>query len=63
VEIPHADLAEVSRMVLVDVCSVMMLATSHTATTGMLSVLADTTMTGGDVAATGEMSVFNSKPE
>jgi hypothetical protein len=50
-------------MVLVDVCSVMMLATSHTATTGMLSVLADTTMTGGDVAATGEMSVFNSKPE
>jgi hypothetical protein len=29
----------------------------------MLSVLADTTMTGGDVAATGEMSVFDSKLE
>jgi hypothetical protein len=39
-------------MVLVDIRSVVVLATSHTATTGVLAVLAYTTMAGGDVAAT-----------
>ena len=52
VEISHADLSKVTGMVLVDVRSVMVLATSHTATTWMLSVLAYTTVAGGDVAAT-----------
>ena len=52
VEISHANFAEVTRMVFVDVRSVMMLATSHTTTTWMLSMLAYTTVTGGDMAAT-----------
>lgn len=39
-------------MVLVQICSMMMLATCHTAATGMLSVLPYTTMTGRYVSAT-----------
>lgn len=39
-------------MVLVQIGSMMMLATSHTAATGMLSVLPYTTMTGRYVSAT-----------
>lgn len=35
----------------------MMLATGHTATTGMLAVLADTAVAGGYVAATVEREV------
>ncbi len=46
VEMPHADLAKVSRMVLVQIRSVVMLATGHTATTGVLAVLAYATVTG-----------------
>jgi len=38
-------------MVLIDVGSVVVLATSHTTTTWMLSVFSDTTVTGGHVAA------------
>jgi hypothetical protein len=52
VEVTHADLSEVTRMVLVDVRSVMMLSTSHTATTGMLPVLAYATVTSRDMATT-----------
>lgn len=52
VEIPHSDLSKVTRMVLVHVCSVVVLSTSKTSTTGMLAVLAYTTVAGGDVAAT-----------
>ena len=51
VEVPHADLSEVTWMVLVEIRAVVMLATGHTATTGMLPVLAHSSMTGGDVAA------------
>jgi hypothetical protein len=51
VEIPHADLSKVPGMVLVQVCSVVVLSTSQTATTGMLAVLSYTTITGGDVTA------------
>lgn len=54
VEISHSDFTKVSGMVLVDVRSVMMLATSHTTTTGMLAVLAYTTVTCRDMAATEE---------
>ena len=54
VKVPHADLSKVSRMVLVDVCSVVVLATGHTATTRMLAVLADTAVPGRDMAAAGE---------
>lgn len=51
VEVSHSDLSKVSGMVLVKVGSVVMLTTSHTASTGMLAVLSDTTVTGGDMTA------------
>jgi hypothetical protein len=50
VEVPHTNLTEVTRVVLVDVGTVVVLTTGHTATTGRLSVLADTTFTGRDMA-------------
>lgn len=53
VEVPHTNLSEVTWMVLVDVGTVVVLTTSHTTTTGMLSVLANTTMTGRDVTTAG----------
>jgi predicted transcriptional regulator len=46
VEVTHTDLTKVTRMVLIHVDTVMMLTTSKTTTTRMLSVLADTTVTG-----------------
>lgn len=52
VEVSHSNLAKVARMVFVDICSVMMLTTCHTATTRMLSMFAYTTMASGDMAAT-----------
>jgi hypothetical protein len=51
-EISHADFAEISRVILVDVRSVMMLPTSHTTTTWMLSVLPYSPMTGRNVSTT-----------
>ena len=50
VEVAHADLSEVTRVVLVHVGAVVVLATGETATTGVLAVLAYTTVTGRDVA-------------
>jgi len=57
VEVPHTDFTEVTGMVLVHVGAVVVLTTSKTTTTGMLAVLAYTTVTGGDVAATVRVSV------
>jgi len=57
VEIPHANLPEVSRMVFVDICPVVVLSTCHTATTGMLAMLAYTAVAGGYVAATVKLRV------
>jgi len=51
VEMSHTDLSEVTRMVLVEVDAVVMLATSVTATTRMLTVLANTSMTMADVSS------------
>jgi hypothetical protein len=51
VEMPHSDLSKVTGMVLVHVCSVVMLSTSQTSTTGMLAMLSYTAVAGGDVAA------------
>lgn len=45
VEVSHSHFSKITRMIFVDVCSVMMLSTSHTTTTRMLSVLSYTTMT------------------
>ena len=50
-EVPHTDLSEVTGMIFVEIGAVVVLTTGHTATTGMLSVLADSSMTSGDVAA------------
>jgi hypothetical protein len=51
VEVSHTDLSEVTRMVLIHICSVVMLSTSETTTTWMLAVLSYTTVTGGNVTA------------
>ncbi len=51
VEVPHTNLAEVTGMVLVEVDSVMMLTTGITTTSGMLPVLANTTMSMGHVSS------------
>ena len=56
-KVPHSHFAKVTRMVFVDVCAVMVLATCHTTTTRVLSVLAYTTMARGDMAATGNKKV------
>lgn len=52
VEVPHSYFAKITWVVFIHVGSVMVLATSETATTRMFSVLADTTMAGRDVTAT-----------
>jgi hypothetical protein len=44
VEISHANFAEISGVIFIDVGSVMMLTTSHTTTTGVLSMLPYSTM-------------------
>jgi hypothetical protein len=49
VEVSHTNLSEVTRMVFVQIGSVVVLTTGHTTTTGMLAVLSDTTVTGRDV--------------
>ena len=54
VEVPHAHFSEVTRMVFVEVGSVMVLSTRHTTSTGMLSVFANAAMASGDVTATGK---------
>ena len=46
----HTNLTEETGVVLVDVGSVVVLTTGHTTTTWVLPVLADTTLTGRDVA-------------
>jgi len=51
VEVPHTDLSEVSRMVFVEVDSVVMLATSVSTTSGMLPVLSNPTMSMGDMSS------------
>ena len=58
VEISHAHFSEVTGMIFVQVCSVMMLSTSHTTSTRMLSVLANAAVTSRDMAAAGEESML-----
>ncbi len=49
-KIPHSNLPEISGVIFVDVRSVVVRASGHTAASGMLAVLAYSTVTGGDVA-------------
>lgn len=49
VKVSHTHFTEVTGMVFVDVCPVMMLTTGHTPTTWMLSVLSHSSMTCGDM--------------
>lgn len=51
VECSHTDLSKVTRVVLVEVGSVVVLTSGHTTTTGVLSVLSDTSVTVGDVSS------------
>jgi len=51
VEVPHTDLSEVSGMVFVEVDSVVMLTTSVSATSGMLPVLPNPTVSVGDMSS------------
>jgi len=51
VEVSHTDLSEVTRVVLVQVGTVVVLTTGHTTTTWMLAVLSYTTVTGRDMTA------------
>lgn len=55
VVISHADLSKVTWMVSVEIGSVVMLTTSHTATSWMLAVLSNATVTGGNMAAAKEL--------
>jgi len=50
VEVPHTDLTEVSRMVLIEVDPVVMLSTSVSTTSGMLPVLSNPTVSMAHVA-------------
>lgn len=51
-KISHSHFSEITRVVFIQVRTVMVLATGHTASTGMLAMLAHTAMAGGDVPAT-----------
>lgn len=59
VEVSHTDLSEVTRVVLVHVGAVVVLTTGETTTTGVLPVLSDTTVTGGDVSAAVELCQYS----
>ena len=50
-EVTHTDLSEVTRVILIEEDSVMVLSTSVTTSTRVLPVLTDTTVTGTDVSA------------
>ena len=62
VEVSHTDLSEVTRMVFIQVGTVVMLTTCETSTTGMLAVLSYTTVTGGDVTAAAKEEVLAYRP-
>ncbi|KHG21077.1 hypothetical protein F383_04494 [Gossypium arboreum] len=51
VEVPHTNLTEITRMVLVEEDPVVVHASSVTATPGVLPMLPDTTVTGAHMAA------------
>ena len=51
VEASHTDLTEVTGMILIEVGAVVVLTTGHTTTTGVLSMLSDTALTGGNMSA------------
>ena len=50
-EVPHTNFTEVTGVVLVEVGTVVVLTTGHTTTTGVLTVLANATVTGGNMTA------------
>jgi hypothetical protein len=51
VELTHTDLTEVTRVIFIHENSVVVLSSGVTATTGVLSVLSDTSVTGRDVSS------------
>lgn len=55
VEVSHAHFSEVTGMVFIEICSMVMLPTRHTTSTRMLSVLANSAVTSGDMATAGKI--------
>jgi len=51
VEVAHADFTKITRVIFIHEDSVVVLTTRHTATGRMLAMLANSTVTGGDVSA------------
>ena len=51
-KISHSHFSEITRVIFIQVRTVMVLATGHTASTRMLAMLAHTAMAGGDMPAT-----------
>lgn len=51
VEVAHTNLTEVTRVILIEQDTVVVLASGVTTTSGMLTVLSDTTVTGRDVSS------------
>ena len=51
VEVAHTDLTEVTRVILIEQDTVVVLASSVTTTSGMLTVLSNATVTGRDVSS------------
>lgn len=62
VEVPHTNLTEVTGVVLVNVGAVVVLTTGHTATTGVLAVLANTTVSGRHMATAKRREKSSSQP-
>ena len=54
VEVSHAHFSEITGMVFIEICSMVMLPTRHTTSTRMFSVLANSAVTSGDMAAAGK---------
>ena len=51
VEVAHADFTKITRVIFIHEDSVVVLTTRHTATGRMFAMLANSTVTGGDVSA------------
>jgi hypothetical protein len=49
--VTHTDLSEVTRVILIEEGAVVVLTSSVTTTSGVLTVLSDTTVTGRDVSS------------
>jgi hypothetical protein len=61
VKLTHTDLSEITRVIFIHHDTVMVLSTSVTATTRVMTMTSDTTVTGGDVTALFPVLVFSGR--